>query len=394
MGKKGNRIIFLNQMAGPLFRELAEDLAKVWPQSVLFTGHPDTVHRSGESCLHIEPAPGYDRSNYFSRFVSWVKYFFKALWFVWRQSKDSTLFIVSNPPFLGLVGLLFRMIRNQRYVVLIYDIYPDILVGVGRLKNSILSRCWNILNHVVYENANLLITIGQDMANRLEGEIGASEEGWKKLIYIPCWVDIDSIKPIPKTENWFVEKHGLIGKTIVLYSGNMGNTHDIESVLEAAKILGKERGIKFLFIGEGAKRVLVRKSIKEFHLKNVILLPLQPEEILPYSLAAGDIGVATYQKGTEGCMIPSKVYYYMAAGLVPFVVSAKETDLTMLVEDQRCGVWVKNDNIKSMALSIKELHKNPEALNQYKKMARKIAEKSYSRRNTQLFLEALKDHVL
>jgi hypothetical protein len=43
MEQERNRIIFLNQMAGPLFRELAEDLAKVWPQSTLYTGHPDTI---------------------------------------------------------------------------------------------------------------------------------------------------------------------------------------------------------------------------------------------------------------------------------------------------------------------------------------------------------------
>ena len=60
MVKDENRIIFLNQMAGPLFRELAEDLAEVWPQSVLLTGHPDTVSYIGKSSLHIEPAPGYD----------------------------------------------------------------------------------------------------------------------------------------------------------------------------------------------------------------------------------------------------------------------------------------------------------------------------------------------
>ena len=138
LNREKYKIIFLNQAAGPLFRELAEDVAKIWPQSVLFTGNPDTVHRSRESCLHIEPAPGYDRSSYFSRFRSWVKYFFKVLWFVWKQPKNATLFIVSNPPFLGLVGLFFKRVRMQRYVMLVYDIYPDMLIGLGRLKSCLL----------------------------------------------------------------------------------------------------------------------------------------------------------------------------------------------------------------------------------------------------------------
>ena len=136
--QKKYKIIFLNQVAGPLFRELAEDLAKVWPQSLLLTGNPDTICCDVDPRLNIEPSPEYDRSSYFSRFVSWVKYFFKALWFVWKQSRDSTLFIVSNPPFLGLVGLFFKYVRRQRYVVLVYDIYPDMLYWARKVKK----RCY------------------------------------------------------------------------------------------------------------------------------------------------------------------------------------------------------------------------------------------------------------
>ncbi len=394
MKRQKYRIIFLNQMAGPLFRELAEDLSNVWAPSLLYTGHQETLRCNGTECLRIIKAPEYVRTSVISRLFSWIKFFFAAFFISCRQSSKSLLFIVSNPPFLGIIGLLLKVIRKQRYVVLIYDIYPDILVEVGSLKKSILSRCWDIMNRVVYRNASLLITIGQDMSKRLERKISASEEGRKKLIHIPCWVDVASIKPIPKHENWFAKKHGLIEKTIVLYSGNMGNTHDIESLLEAAKILKEEQGIKFLIIGEGAKWALVRDSIYEFHLKNVILLHLQSEEVFPFSLAAGDIGVATYQKGAEGCMIPSKFYYYMAAGLAPLVLSSKESDLTMLVEKKRCGIWVKSGNVKSLVLSIKELHNNPEALHEYKKIARKTAEESYSRRNTIQFIEALKEYVL
>ncbi|MBW2639508.1 MAG: hypothetical protein JRE10_04910 [Deltaproteobacteria bacterium] len=132
MALERNGVIFLNQAAGSLFRELAEDLSKVWPQSTLLTGYLDTIRCDVDPCLHIVPAPRYDRSSYFSRFMSWAKYFFKALWFVWKQPKDSKLFIVSNPPFLGLAGLFFKCVRKQRYVMLVYDIYPDLLVALGK----------------------------------------------------------------------------------------------------------------------------------------------------------------------------------------------------------------------------------------------------------------------
>ena len=39
-----SKILFLNQMAGPLFRELAEDLSIKMPgNSILLTGHHDSL---------------------------------------------------------------------------------------------------------------------------------------------------------------------------------------------------------------------------------------------------------------------------------------------------------------------------------------------------------------
>ena len=61
--KINTKIVFLNQMAGPLFRELAEDLAEHWSPSVLYTGHTDTIKRGNTSHLSILATPEYQRDN-------------------------------------------------------------------------------------------------------------------------------------------------------------------------------------------------------------------------------------------------------------------------------------------------------------------------------------------
>ena len=60
----------LNQMAGPLFRELAEGLAPCFSDgALLFTGHPDTLTKSYTLAekLKIISAPGYDRRSMLRR---------------------------------------------------------------------------------------------------------------------------------------------------------------------------------------------------------------------------------------------------------------------------------------------------------------------------------------
>ena len=390
MEGKGNRIIFLNQMAGPLFRELAEDLASVWPQSILYTGHPDTICRNGDGILHIKTAPAYNRHNYLTRLVSWIHYFFKALGFVWVRPPNTILFIVSNPPFLGLAGLFFKLIRRQKYVVLVYDIYPDLLIALGRLRKGLISRIWDFVNRLVYEKASFVITIDEDMRKRLEGKFDVVRTEGSEVVCISPWADIEVIRPVEKKQNSFAEKYHLLNKTIVLYSGNMGHSHDIESILQAAINLIDNKNIHFLFIGEGAKWSLVEKTIDEFHLDNITLLPFQPEEVLPLSMSSGDIGVITYQDGTHGCMSPSKAYYYMAAGLSLLVISDCETDLTRMVEKKGCGVWVKKEEKTGISKSIKDLSESPILLKKYKKAARKTVEEYYSRKNSEFFINVLK----
>ena len=385
MTRRKYRIIFLNQMAGPLFREMAEDLSTVWGPSLLHTGHKDTLKYVSSQYLTISQAPEYDRTNIPRRLISWVKYFFSAFKILWHQPSDSFLLIVSNPPFLGLIGMFFKVLRRQSYVMLVYDVYPDLLVNIGALKSRHIARVWHSLNRLVYKHSRMVFTIGHDMAQRIKYNEKSSRKRKLQMVCIPPWVDVANILPIPKHRNQFALKHGLLNKTTVLYSGNMGYTHDIETILEAAKGLRDETDIMFVFIGEGAKWHLVEQTIKDNQLQNVLLLPFQPEDVLPFSMASGDIGVVAYAAGTEGCMIPSKTFYYMAAGAVPLILSRTETDLTKIVDQEKCGIWVKSGDAEGLAETILCLHRDPERIDRLKRAARKTAETDYSRKNTKRF---------
>jgi glycosyltransferase involved in cell wall biosynthesis len=304
------------------------------------------------------------------------------------------LFIVSNPPFLGLLGYGFKRLRKQRYVVLVYDVYPDILLALGKLKDGIFANVWRRLNRFILEHADAVITIGHDMERVLEKHYNLHKTRVGKAVVIPNWADVEAIKPLAKEENWFARKHDLLHKTTVLYSGNMGNTHDIKGVLAVARLLKDKPHIHFLFIGEGAKWALVENSIQENGLNNITLLPFQPEEVLPFSMTTGDIGIVPYYPGTEGCIVPSKSYYYMAAGVVPVIISSQPNDLAEMVESRRCGFAVASGDPKMLADKILELGDDSARLKAYKEAARHVAEESYSRKNTSEFSRLISQLVL
>lgn len=108
----------------------------------------------------------------------------------------------------------------------------------------------------------------------------------EKIKIIPNWADVSFLKPCSKADNPFLKEYGLSDKFIVLYSGNLGNTHSVETIVEVAERLRCEQDICFVIIGEGGKKKKIGQMVEEKGLNNCRLLPWQPVERIPYSLGA------------------------------------------------------------------------------------------------------------
>jgi len=379
---KATKILFLNQMAGPLFRELAEDLALEMPgNSTLLTGHPDTLAiGSATSKLIISKAPAYNRRSKLFRVLSWINYSLFAFWKMLKTDSNTVIFIVSNPPFLGFFVLLVNLVKRTRYVVLVYDIHPDILISFGVLsKNSFVAKLWKSMNRRVWSRSIAVYTIGSIMAKNLTKQFNVERTKLDYVGVIPPWADTNKIKPIDKNDNPLSSELGQESKITILYSGNMGISHDIDSILQAAKILKNEKNIAFLLIGEGEKWQDAVDFQKDNDLSNLQVLPFQPEERLPYTMALADIALVALDEGAEGLMIPSKMFYYMAVGAAVVGICKGRSDMSEIVQNSRCGVIVEPKNPIKLAEVIRDLANNIEVLNGFKGRARTSAKESYSR---------------
>jgi glycosyltransferase involved in cell wall biosynthesis len=386
---KHPRVIFLNQMAGPLFRELAEDISKEKTPSLLITGHPDTLRAPRIGSLRIVGAPAYRPESNTIRLISWLRYTFCALVQCWRQPSNALLFLVSNPPILGIVGYLSKRFRGQRYVFLIHDIYPDVLINFGVLKKSgLITRLWERMNRLIYENSEIVFAIGNKMAERLGRKFDCGKTLPGDVVVIPNWADTDRIRPIPKEKNDFAKEYGQMGKLTVMYSGKLGETHDVETILAAAKELKNDDFISFMIIGEGPKMKLAFEARNG--LNNLTVLPFQPEDTLPFSLSTADIFIVTLDKGCAGLSVPSKTYYAMAAGAALMGLCEDESEVAHTIQQHKCGVVVAPGDIEGLVGGILALARDKSKLNGYRANSRSSAEKFYSRRNTSRYLEAIR----
>ena len=195
---------------------------------------------------------------------------------------------------------------------------------LGYLKtNSTLVQIWENLNRIALIGALGVFTISEKMAAKIEEKFDPVGTFLGKVEVIPeKRVNTELIKPVQKFENPIAIELGLQDKFIVLYSGNLGISHDIESILLAAKQLSKQKNIMFVIVGEGAKKEDAVRFKEKNNLENLMILPFQPEDTLPFSL-----GIQISQSNSEikeEDDDPSKhfITWHLAQLLLVYVIKA------------------------------------------------------------------------
>lgn len=382
-----------------LLTELAEDLSKHGLRVAVFTAQPS--YNKSQKLLTAESYNGiiirrvwnthFHRSNILGRLLNELTFVISLIFTLLFTRLEKGVFLsVTNPPLLPLACPILKRIKNFPYIYLVYDIYPDIAIKLGYLSpNSILTRFFEAVNRSAFINADKIIVLGECMKNVIEKKLLKYLQCVKKIEVIHNWADEKKIFPIPKESNWFIKEHGLEGKFVVLYSGNLGISHPLESVIEVASKL-KDKNIVFLFIGNGGKKPILEKMTKDMNLKNVKFLPYQDEKVLSYSLSSGDVAIITMEEGIEGLSVPSKLYSLLAGGRPILGMVSKKSEVTLVVEKANCGFIIKPNDVDKISSVIECLYNNLNLLTEFSENARKFFESNFTRfRTTKRYFEVI-----
>lgn len=248
---------------------------------------------------------------------------------------DADIILAPSPPLtIGLSAWLLGLARRAPFIYNVQEIYPDVAVSLGMLRNPIAIRFFAWLERFVYARASAIVVI----ANGFQKRLLARGVPAAKLWVIPNFVDVEFIQP-GRRQNDFSAGHQLDDKFVALYAGNIGLTQDVETILAAAHDLQSMPDIHFLIVGDGARREWLQTQLAATGLPNLTLLPYQPRSLVPLMYAGSDICLAPLKAGTAGDTFPSKIYTIMAAGRAVIAAADPGSDLALAVEQAGCG-WV------------------------------------------------------
>ncbi|MBR8833963.1 MAG: glycosyltransferase family 4 protein [Stigonema ocellatum SAG 48.90 = DSM 106950] len=291
---------------------------------------------------------------------------------VFHVPKHVPILIASNPPYAGILGLFFRLFKGGKFYFLLQDVFPESAVFAGFVKQKSISFIvFKYLNYLVCKYSCYTIVLSSAMQRFIEQTTGLKE----KFRVIENW-SIENIHIWDKQDNPFAIQYGFHKIFTVLYSGNMGRLHDIESIAEAVNLL-KNSPIQFVFIGDGPKKKLLEQAIEKYQLKNILILPFQPREKISLSLTACDISLVSLISGAEQIVAPSKLYGILASGRAVVSISAPGSDLENLLTVSQCGVNCPPNHPQKLADIITKLAAEPLRVKSMGQNARKLYEERY-----------------
>jgi colanic acid biosynthesis glycosyl transferase WcaI len=267
--------------------------------------------------------------------------------------RNKDLVHCQTPPLtVAFTACLLSKILRKPIIIRIQDIHPDALIKIGLLKNRLLIKLMEFMELFVYVCASHITVISYGYRRH----VLAKGINSGKVSLIPNWANIDKIKP--PNENDFRERMRLGGEFLVTYAGTISWPQDLETVVEAANILRNHHDIRFLIVGDGAKKEMLIRRSRELRLDNIIFMPLQPRDEYFKILYASGACIVPLRKQFTSPTLPSKMLEIMACGKPIIANVPSDSDVRKMVENVECGVWVEPEKPKDFSKAVLALHDN------------------------------------
>ncbi len=291
------------------------------------------------------------------RASNYLSYFAAASVAARRIGRPDVVVSLTDPPIVGLTALAAARRSGARFVFLCEDVFPEVASLLEDFHNELVNRTLDRTNRRLLREADAVVALGERMRSRLVDEKGADPA---RVHVIHNWADCEAILPGPK-DNPFSRSLGIVDRFVLMHSGNVGLSQNLDVVLEAADRLRSKERLTILIVGEGARREALERDALRRGLTNVRFTGYQPKSELHESFAAADAFLVSLKPGIEGYIVPSKLYGILAAGRPYVAATDPSCEAAEIVRQHHCGLLAKPGDPADLAEKIAALYDDPAA---------------------------------
>lgn len=302
--------------------------------------------------------------------------------------KKIDLVVGTSPQFFtACAAAIVSRFKRIPWVFELRDIWPESIKAVGAMGDSFLMRQLEKLELFLYRDCKKIIAVTYAFKSSLIDR-GISPD---KIEVVTNGVDLSNYSPREK-DSELVGSLGLQGCFVAGYIGTHGLAHGLEALLNAAerlKSISEGRDVKFLFLGDGARKKDLVIDAKSRNLDNVLFLDSVSKELVSRYWSLLDVSIIHLKKtDLFNSVIPSKLFECMGMGIP--VLHGVPGESAEIVRGEGVGIAFASDDDEALADALLMMKSDTEAYQGFRSRCLEGALK-YNRRNLALkMLDILK----
>lgn len=259
---------------------------------------------------------------------------------------DSVIFY-SPSIFIWPIALLIKLKSRCKSYLILRDIFPDWALDLGLINKNLPYYYFKFIEYLMYLSAD---KIGVQTKSNMDYFKNFYFLKKNKLEVLHNW-----LSPYERENLEFsFDTNILQNKTILIYSGNMGEAQNIEIWLELADQI-KDQDILFIFVGRGSKLNDLLQKKEDLGIENVIFLDELVPSKLNYLYDFCHLGIISLDKKHKINNIPGKMLSYLQSGL-PIIASVNPgNEMKEIVIKNKVGRLIENESIDELREKLNEM---------------------------------------
>ena len=344
-----------------------------FPIGKIFDGYQNSIY-SNEIMDGIEVRRVWtyiaENKGFLKRTCDYLSFMFAAILASFFVKKVDIIVGTSPQIFTVCAAYVISRIKNRPWVFELRDIWPESIQVVGGIKNLRILKILQALEVFLYRKSTHIVVVTNSFRRYLEG-LGIEPQ---KITVIRNGINLEHFYPRDKCAS-LIDALDLQGKFVVGYIGTIGLAHNLDVLLNTAKLIAldqKWQKIQFLIVGEGAEKFKLIQRIERESIANVAILDgVSKEDVVNY-YSILDFAVIHLKKDPLfEQVIPSKLFELVGQAIP--ILHGVQGESAQLVEEYGVGVVFPSDDANSLKGAIEGLYSNPSILKECKANAMKYA---------------------
>jgi hypothetical protein len=293
----------------------------------LTTGPAGVAHQkfpgSGSLEIHRITAPAYNKARNIERLIWTARVNYRLIRAMLRHpaSPRADVLFTGAPPFMLYFAVALKLFRKVYLTYRITDFYPEVIIA-ERGHSPLVLRLLQRMTWFMRRRVDHFEALGEDQRQLLiRGGIPASRISIKRDRSPVSFNEDEQPYPAPAETK---------GRKILLYSGNCGVAHDVDTVVEGLTLHHRfSNRFAFWLNAVGRNVDVIASKLSDANVPFVRSTPVALDR-LPSLLAAADVHLITLRPQFSGIVLPSKIYACIASGRPILFVGPASSDIHLL----------------------------------------------------------------